>query len=231
MPKTILVAGHGPGISHAVAHEFGRHGFQVALVARNAERLDAATRELTSAGIVAKPFPCDLADADAITKLVTDVRTTLGPLTVIHWNAYAGLAGDLTTASLADLRTVFEVGVFGSIAALQAALPDLREQAGTAALLITGGGFSFYSEQVDRMIVQWNTMGLALSKAAQHKLVGVLHHKLAGEGIYVGEVVVLGMVKGTAFDGGHATLDAADIAREFWRIYEGRDEISVNFGG
>jgi NAD(P)-dependent dehydrogenase (short-subunit alcohol dehydrogenase family) len=229
MPKTILICGFGPGISQAVAHEFGRHGFQVALVARNRERLDAGVRELADAGITAKAFPCDLADSSAVTQLVADVRAALGPSTVVHWNAYHGAAGDLLTANLDDLRRVFEVGVFSPIAAVQAALPDLRSQA-DAAVLITGGGFAFYSEQVDRMIVEWNTMGLALSKAAQHKLVGLLHHKLAPEGIYVGEVTVLGLVKGTAFDHGNAQLDPNDVAREFWRIYEGRKEISVNFG-
>jgi hypothetical protein len=81
------------------------------------------------------------------------------------------------------------------------------------------------------MAVQWNAMGVAVSKAAQHKLVGLLHQKLKGEGVYVGEVVVLGQVKGTAFDSGQATLDPSDIADRFWQIYQGRTEIYVNFPG
>ncbi|MCA9701021.1 MAG: hypothetical protein KC431_26075, partial [Myxococcales bacterium] len=100
-----------------------------------------------------------------------------------------------------------------------------------AAVLITGGGFAFYSPDVDRMIVQWQTSSLALAKAGQHKLAGLLHQRLAGDGIYVGEVVVLGLVKGTAFDQGQAQLDPADIAGAFWRIYQERSEVSVNFGG
>lgn len=229
MSRTILICGHGPGISDAVARKFGGEGFRVALVARNAERLSASAKSLTEAGIVAEPFPCDLGNTDAIAGLVADVRAKLGPLTVIHWNAYVGGAGDLTSCDLAELRTVLDVGVFGPIAAVQAALPDLRTQP-DAAVLVTGGGFGSFSEQVDRMVVQWNVMGLALSKSAQRKLTSLLHQKLAGDGIYVGEVVVMGMVKGTAFDHGNATLSPADIADEFWRIYRGRSELSVNFG-
>ncbi len=42
MQKTIIVCGHGPGISNAVANKFGAKGFQVALVARSADKLDKA---------------------------------------------------------------------------------------------------------------------------------------------------------------------------------------------
>jgi hypothetical protein len=31
-------------------------------------------------------------------------------------------------------------------------------------------------------------MGLAVAKAAQHKTAALLHQKLAGDGVYVGEV-------------------------------------------
>jgi hypothetical protein len=73
-------------------------------------------------------------------------------------------------------------------------------------------------------------MGLAVGKAAQHKLVGLLSAKLSGEGIYVGEVVVLGMVKGTAFDSGQATIESSDIAAKFWEMYGSRSTLSTNFG-
>lgn len=230
MAKTILVCGHGPGISDAVAKKFAAEGFQVALVARSAEKLEAAAKALADSGVKAKAFPADLGDPAAVKKLVEDVRASLGPITIVHWNAYAGLAGDLLTADAADLRKAFDVSVTGLVAAVQASLPDLREQKGTSAVLVTGGGFAFYDKAVDAAATQWNAMGLAVSKAAQHKLVGLLSAKLANDGVYVGEVVVLGMVKGTAFDSGNATLDPNEIAAKFWEIYGGRQVLSTNFG-
>jgi NADP-dependent 3-hydroxy acid dehydrogenase YdfG len=230
MTRTIVVAGYGPGISDAVARKFGTEGFAVALVARNEERVKEGARNLAASGIAAEGFSCDLGDTAAVTSLVADVKATLGPVTVLHWNAYAGLAGDLTTASVDDLKKTLDVGVHGLVAALQAALPDMKAQK-DAAVLVTGGGFSTYDAKVDTMIVQWNAMGLAVAKAAQHKLAGLLHQKLAGDGIYVGEVVVMGMVKGTAFDSGHATLEPSTVADKFWSIYQGRSEISVACAG
>ena len=229
MTKTILVCGHGPGISDAVARKFASEGFSVALVARNADRLGAAADALRATGVVAEAFPTDLGDPVAVTLLVGKVRDKVGPVTVIHWNAYAGVGGDLLSADVSDLRTGFDVSVTGLVAAVQAALPDMKGQQHPA-ILVTGGGFAFYTPQIDAMAAKWNAMGLAVSKAAQHKLVGLLAAKLAGTGVYVGEVVVLGMVKGTAFDQGAATLEPAAIADQFWALYTQRTELTVQVG-
>jgi NADP-dependent 3-hydroxy acid dehydrogenase YdfG len=230
MAKTILVCGFGPGISQAVARKFGKEGFSVALVGRSRERLDAGAKALTDAGVTAKGFACDLSDAAAVKKTVADVRASLGPVTVIHYNAYGSGAGDLLTSEVDDFKRVLDVAVSGLVVAVQAAHPDMRDQKGAAAVLVTGGGFAFYDEKVDAMAVGWNAMGIAVSKAAQHKLTGLLREKLKADGIYVGEVVVLGMVKGTAFDTGHGTLDPNDIAAKFWELYGAREVASVNFG-
>jgi NADP-dependent 3-hydroxy acid dehydrogenase YdfG len=228
MKPTIIVCGHGPGISDAVARRFGREGHPVAIVARNAERLGAAAKALTAAGIKAHAFPCDLSNVEAVRKLVGEVRGALGPIGVVHWNGYANTAGDLMTANLAELRAVLDVSVVGLVAAVQAALPDLT--AGKGAVLITGGGLCTYDPKVDAMAVQWGAMGLGIGKAAQHKTAGLLHEQLKAKGIYVGEVVVLGLVKGTAFDGGNATLEAATIAEKFWELAQRRTEASVKIG-
>lgn len=230
MARTIVIAGYGPGISDAVARKFGAEGFRIALVARSDARVQAGAKLLSEAGIQAQGYSCDLGDPGAVERLIVQVRTTLGPVTVLHWNAYAGLAGDVTTSSADDLRTTFDVSVTGLVVAIQKALPDLRSQK-DAAVLVTGGGFAFYDANIDAMATRSNAMGLAVAKAAQHKLVGLLHQKLEPENIYVGEVVVLGMVKGTAFDGGHATLEPGAIADRFWHLYQARTETSVSFTG
>ena len=226
MKRAIMVCGHGPGISDAVARKFGREGHPVAIVARNKERLSAAARSLGEAGIEARAFPCDLGNPEGVRELVVQVRDALGPIGILHWNAYGGGAGDLTTARIDELRSVLDVTVHGLVAAVQATLPDLRAEKG--AVLITGGGFAFYDPAIDTAATQWGAMGIAISKAAQHKAAGLLHQKLASDGVYVGEVVVLGVVKGTAFDTGNGTIEASAVADRFWELYQKRAEASVN---
>lgn len=228
MSKTIVVCGHGVGISDAVARKFAAKGFQVALVARSKDKLHDAELKLMAAGVKAKAFPCDLGDAKAVTQMIADVKSTLGPPTVLHWNAVGMFAGDLATSPLADVQKGFDVSVTGLLAAVQAALPDLKAQK-EGAVLVTGGGFAFYDPNVDAAATAANAQGVALSKAAQHKLAGLLHQRLKRDGVYVGEVVVLGLVKGTAWDAGNATLDPNLIASKFYELYEKRADATVNF--
>jgi NADP-dependent 3-hydroxy acid dehydrogenase YdfG len=225
MADTIVVCGHGPGISEAVARRFGKEGHPVAIVARNAERLAAAAKSLAGAGVKAEAFPCNLGDPEAVQQLIARGRSSLGPVGVLHWNAYTPGAGDLKTASAAELRTVLDVGVTGLLIAVQASLPDLK--AGKGAVLVTGGGFCFYDPRVDAAATQFQAAGLAIAKAAQHKTVGLLTKALESDGIYVGEVVVTDSVKGTAFDFGNATLEPGAIAEKFWSLYKDRSPGSV----
>ena len=229
MANTILVCGHGPGISDAVARRFGKEGHPVAIVARNAARLATAEKALSNAGVKAKAFTCDLGDPEAVKRLVADVHESLGPIGVLHWNAYTGGGGDLKTATAAELSTVLGVAVLGLVAAVQASLPDLKATKG--AVLVTGGAFAFYDPQVDAAATQFQAAGLAISKAAQHKTVGLLSKSLESEGVYVGEVVVTTLVKGTAFDSGSATLEASTVADKFWSLYRDRGPATVTLGG
>jgi NADP-dependent 3-hydroxy acid dehydrogenase YdfG len=226
MKRTIIISGHGPGISDAVARRFGREGHPVALVARNGDRLLAAAKTLSDAGINAKAFPCDLSKPDAVARMVGEIRGALGPIGILHWNAYTAGAGDLATANLDELRTTLDVAVVGMIAAVQEALPDLRAEKGS--VLVTGGGFAFYDPRVDAMAMQFGAMGVAIGNAAQKKAVGLLHQRLKPDGVFVGEVVVLGIVKGTSFDTGHGTLEATAVAEKFWELHTQRTEMSVD---
>lgn len=222
MSKTIVVVGYGPGVSNAVAEKFGAEGFSVALVARSAERLDAGVEALKAKGVAAAAVPADASDPAAIAAAIGKARAALGPVTAIHWNAYGGGdAGDLITATPAATRAAFDVAVVGLLAAVQAALPDLKA-AGDGAVLVTNGAFGELSPQIDAVAVSLKHMDLATANAAKHKLVGLLAARLKDDGVFVGEVMIAGAVKGTGFDSGGPAIDPARIAGEFWRLYQGR---------
>jgi NADP-dependent 3-hydroxy acid dehydrogenase YdfG len=221
MQKTIIVCGHGPGISHAVANKFGGEGFQVALVARSAEKLENARASLQARGIKAAAFPADLSDPSGAKDLVQRVRDQFGPIGAIHWNAYANTAGDVLAADATAIRTVFDVAVTSLVLTLQQVLADLKAAQG--AVLVTNGGLGFFDPKADAAAVAWNSMGLAMANSAKHKLIGLLSEKLRADGITVGEVVVLGLVKGTVWDTGSATIEPGAVADKFWEIYSGRE--------
>lgn len=222
MAKTIIVAGYGSGISRAVAEKFGGAGFSVALVARSADKLAAGVKHLEAKGISAAAFTADLGAPHAIQSLVADVRKKLPTITALHWNAYSSAAGDLLTATPEELQQAYDVALTGLVIAVQAALPDLKSQQG--AVLVTNGGLGANDPGANDAAIGWNAMGLALTNAAKHKLVGILARRLQKEDVYVGQVTVTGIVKGTSWDDGTSTLEASSIAAKFWELYEARQE-------
>ena len=148
MGKTIVVVGFGPGISTAVAEKFGSEGFSVALVARHEERLATGVHALKAKGITAAAFPADAGDSASIRAAVGKARGALGPVTVLHWNAYGGAeAGDLLTIDTSAVRGVFDVAVVGLLAVVQEALPDLKSTA--EGCLVTDGAFGEINAQID----------------------------------------------------------------------------------
>lgn len=221
MAKTIIVVGYGVGISAAVAEKFGKEGFQVALVARTKDKLETAVKELSTKGIKAAAFPSDVSDLAAVKALVGNVKETLGPVTAIHWNAYAGGPGDLLKIAPAEVTSAIGVATSSLVAAIQAALPDLKADK-EAAVLVTNGGFGLFDPNVDAYAAKIHAGPLAIANSAKHKLVGILHQQLKDEGVYVADVVVTGSIKGTAWDDGTATLEASTVASTFWELYKDR---------
>ena len=226
MPKTIVIVGFGAGISVAVAEKFGAEGFSVALVARNAGHLATGVSALKAKGIAAAAFPADASNPASIRAAIGKARAELGSIAVVHWNAYGGgEAGDLATTDPAAARGVFDVAVVGLLAAVQEALPDLKN-AKDGAVLVTNGAFGEITEQMDAYAVSVKAMGLGLANAAKHKLVGLLAQRLKSEGVYVGEVMVAGVIKGTPFDtGASGAIPSSSVADAFWKLYRARGEI------
>jgi len=224
MAKTIIVAGYGPGISAAVAEKFGAEGFQVAIVGRSADKLAAGVKALEAKGIKAAAFTAELGDPAAIRGMVEKVRAALGPISVLEWTAYTNLAGDLLIAKPEELRSLFDVSVVGLVAAVQALLPDLKSEKG--AVLVTNGGAGFVDPDMDGMLTQYGIMGLGVSNAAKHKLVGLLAKKLEPDGVYVTEIMIAGTIKGSSFDRGNSpTIEGSKVAAKYWELYTARRDL------
>jgi NADP-dependent 3-hydroxy acid dehydrogenase YdfG len=229
MAKAIVVVGFGPGISTSVARKFGSEGFSVALIARNEERLASGVEALKAKGITAAAFPADAGNPAAIREAIAKARKELGPISVMQWNAHGGNeARDLVIADPAVVLGVFDIAIVGLLAAIQEVLPDLRE-AKEGAVLVTNGAAGEINPQTDAFVTGSNPagmkmMGVAVANAAKDKLVGMLAQRLKDDGVYVGQVMIAGTIKGTAWDAPNS-IDPSAVAEKFWELYLNRDEI------
>lgn len=220
MSKTIVIVGYGPGISTGVAEAFGAKGFNVALVGRTKERLDAGVEALRARSISAAAFVADAGDRAAIAAAIGAIRDRFGAITAIQWNAYGNGGGDILTGAAG----AFDVAIDGLLATTAAALPDLKA-AGDGAVLVTNGAFADLDPNVDGYAVQSGNAGLALANAAKKKLVGLLVQRLKPENVHVGEVMIAGSIKGTAWAANNPNaIDPATVGEAFYKLYADRTD-------
>jgi NAD(P)-dependent dehydrogenase (short-subunit alcohol dehydrogenase family) len=222
----LIVFGYGPGISHATASRFGREGYSLALVGRDAERLAQGVERLTAEGLEAKAFQSDASDADSILRTVTEIRSDLGTVSALLWTAFgSGGVTDVLTTRPEDVARVLDVGVAGLLACTQALLDDLKASPG-AAVLVANGAFGESTPQMDAASKLLNRDGMALANAAKSKLVGLLAERLRDFDIYVGEVTIAGSVAGTA-TARPGAIEPTTIAETFWSLTQSRDATRV----
>jgi NAD(P)-dependent dehydrogenase (short-subunit alcohol dehydrogenase family) len=117
-------------VGRAAARAFADAGADVALLARNEASLDAARREVESAGRRALVFPLDVADASAVAAAAAQTESQLGPIDTWVNNAMVTVVSPVAELRPDEVRRVTEVTylgtVHGTLAALQYMLPRNR---------------------------------------------------------------------------------------------------------
>ncbi len=127
-----LVTGANSGIGVEIARRLVDDGFLVVLSGRNDDRGRAVTSEL---GQNARWVRADLTDSEDIQRLVDETVSTGGRLDVLVNNAGVDLIGSVLDLPEEKLRENFEINVFGTIAALQAAGRVMRDQGDGGAII------------------------------------------------------------------------------------------------
>src|SRR5262249_31416354 len=84
---TAVIIGFGPGVGDAVAEAFAREGFDLALIARNSEKLSIATKTMRARGLTARGFVADASNAAAQIDALQQARNELGAVEILVYNA------------------------------------------------------------------------------------------------------------------------------------------------
>lgn len=172
-----LVTGVGPGTGRAVVEKFAAEGFQVAMLARNAERLE----EIQSATPGTHAYPCDVTDFDRLRSVVATVEMAFGAPDVIVHNAVGGAFGDVMAIDPEVLQRNFQINTMALLHLTQAASPKMLER-GSGSIVCTGNTSAYRGKA--------GFAGFAPTKAAQRILAESMARHLGPQGIHVAYVAI-----------------------------------------
>jgi NAD(P)-dependent dehydrogenase (short-subunit alcohol dehydrogenase family) len=175
--RVAVITGGSRGLGLLIARELAGEGARLVILARDAEELDLARRELAALGgqrVLA--LPCDVRNAEDCRFAVEAAAERFGRLDVLVNNAGIVQVGPLAHMTVEDFENALDVHFWGPLHMTLAALPHLRREGGGRIVNISSIGGKM---AIPHMIPY---------AASKHALVGLsdgLRAELAKEGIYV----------------------------------------------
>lgn len=120
--KVAVVTGASAGVGRAIARALGAQGMKVAILARNADALENAAREIREAGGEAIVLVADVADAAAVDAAADAVVRTWGRIDLWVNDAMVSVFAPVTETTAEEYRRVTEVSYLGYVHGTRAAL-------------------------------------------------------------------------------------------------------------
>lgn len=129
MQKVAVVTGAGAGVGRATAEAFARHGYDVALLARDVPRLERAAAALSALYKVrALAISTDVADANAVDAAASQIESELGPIEVWVNAAMATVFAPVSELTAHEFERGTRVTYLGQVHGTMAALSRMRER-------------------------------------------------------------------------------------------------------
>src|SRR5262245_877735 len=124
--RIALITGASRGIGRAMAISLSSAGAAVALVARDAAKLEGVRREIEAAGGRAGVFPADVTQEDDVARLARDAAAQLGPVQILINNAGINIRKPVVEFTLAEWRQVMDTNHTSAFLMCRAIVPQMQ---------------------------------------------------------------------------------------------------------
>jgi 3-oxoacyl-[acyl-carrier protein] reductase len=169
-----LITGASRGIGLAIAQTLGAMGAQLALCARNAERLQQAEEKLRQAGCRTIAAAADVTDAAAVEAFVGRVNEELGEIDILVNNAGVGVFSALHELSEADWDRVMNTNLKGVYLCSRAVAPQMiRRRTGHIINISSLAGKNAFAKGGVYCASKWGLQGLTACLAEDLRGYGI----------------------------------------------------------
>ena len=199
--ETALIVGAGKGLSASLARLLEAQGVNVALAARNPEKLQTKGLALR----------CDATDRAQVEAAFDAVEGKWGLPDLVVYNASYRTRGPIAELDAGEVAKSIQVTAYAGF---------LVAQRAAKAMLPRGAGSIFFTGASASVKGYANSAPFAMGKFALRGLAQSMARELAPKGIHVAHFVIDGAIgKNEGKDAGDAKLDPDEIARNYLHVY------------
>ena len=114
MSEFVIITGASRGLGRAIAQRLAQDGWTLALVARQADKLQEVRTAIEAAGGKASVYPADISDPKAADQVIANVEKDLGPLGALINNAGITKDGLIMRMEDSDWSSVIDTNLTGA---------------------------------------------------------------------------------------------------------------------
>ena len=173
--KVVVVTGGSMGIGEAIAKAFVDEGAYCVLLSRDAARAEAARTRIGKTDRT-MALACDVRNREEIDRVLSLTRHHFQRIDVWVNNAGHGVSDAVATMDMPAFRGMFETNFFGTVEAMRAVLPLMREQ---------GSGTVINISSVAGHLPVPHMAGYSATKFAMNAMGKAARVELAGTGVNV----------------------------------------------
>ena len=152
MNRSALIVGAGSGLSSSLALQCANLGMDVALAARNVEKLEDLSIQ-TKASL----HKCDASKIEDVNRLFKDLDEKLGIPELVVYNPSARLRGAIETLDPEKTKEALNVTCFGAFLVAQQAAKRMLKR-GSGSIFFTGASAGSKVLQILQFL-QWENLG------------------------------------------------------------------------
>ena len=204
MNEKVLIVGAGTGLSASIARLCSSEGMEVALAARNIDKLVSLKKEIN-----AKTFKCDASDINEVSSLFRELDQSFGIPNLVIYNPSSRIRGAIGDLDPKETQEAINITCFGGfLVAQEASKRMLKNKKGS--IFFTGASASIKGFA--------NSSVFAMGKFGLRGLAQSLARELHPQNIHIGHFIIDGGIGKSS--SGYKLINPDSIANTYLEVHK-----------